>query len=58
MLIFDFELLYIFLTCFSMNYRDFSVSEIKSGNFTVSNSEITTFYSELFSLFVNSFYQR
>ena len=31
------------------------LGEIKSGNFTVSNSEITTFYSELFSLFVNSF---
>ena len=35
------------------------LGEIKSGiNFTVSNSEITTFYSELFSLFVNSFYHR
>ena len=34
------------------------LGEIKSGNFTVSNSENTTFYSELVSLFVNSFYQR
>ena len=34
------------------------LGEIKTGNFTVSNSEITTFYSELFSLFVNSFYHR
>ena len=34
------------------------LGEIKSGNFTVSNSEITTFYSELFSLFVNSFYHQ
>ena len=34
------------------------LGEIKSGNFTVSNSEITTFYSVLFSLFVNSFYHR
>ena len=36
------------------------LDEIKTGNFTVSNSEITTFYSvsELFSLFVNSFYHR
>ena len=32
--------------------------EIKTGNFTVSNSEITTFFSELFSLLVNSFYHR
>ena len=32
------------------------LGEIKTGNFTVSNSEITTFYSELFSLCVNSFY--
>ena len=34
------------------------LGKIKTGNFTVSNSEITTFYSELFSLFVNSFYHR
>ena len=34
------------------------LGEIKSGYFTVSNSEINTFYSELFSLFVNSFYHR
>ena len=34
------------------------LGEIKSGNFTVSNSEITTFYSVFFSLFVNSFDHR
>ena len=34
------------------------LGEIKTGYFTVSNSEITIFYSELFSLFVNSFYNR
>ena len=34
------------------------LGEIKTGNFTVSNSEITTFYSELFSLFVDSYYHR
>ena len=34
------------------------LGEIKTGNSTVSNSEITTFSSELFSLFVNLFYHR
>ena len=34
------------------------LGDIKSGNFTVSNSEITTFNSVLFSLFVNLFYHR
>ena len=50
------EVVRYFLTCLSINYR--FLGEIKAGNFTVSNSEITTFYSELFSLFVNLFYHR